>query len=89
MTLVLRREKGIPLTSDELDGNFEEFELRVEALEEIPWQDKSNHLAIYREVLPDKGTSGEIALFEKAGVLALVFYGNEAWHLASTGEVVR
>lgn len=38
MVLVLRREKGGPLTSDELDGNFEWLEEKIQALEDIPTQ---------------------------------------------------
>ena len=38
MVLVLRREKGGPLTSDELDCNFEWLEEKIQALEDIPSQ---------------------------------------------------
>ena len=34
MVLVLRREKSGPLTSDELDGNFESLDERIHSLEE-------------------------------------------------------
>ena len=38
MTLFLRREKGAPLTSEELDGNFETLDERIVSLEESPLQ---------------------------------------------------
>lgn len=38
MVLVFRREKGGPLTSDELDGNFEWLEEKIQNLEDIPTQ---------------------------------------------------
>ena len=38
MVLVLRCEKGGPLTSEELDGNFEWLEEKIQAVEEIPAQ---------------------------------------------------
>lgn len=38
MALVLRREKSGPLTSEELDGNFEWLEEKIRSLEEIPAQ---------------------------------------------------
>ncbi|GAO98220.1 hypothetical protein Cva_00868 [Caedimonas varicaedens] len=36
MPIIYRHQKNAPLTSDEIDGNFEELLKRVEALEETP-----------------------------------------------------
>ncbi|MEB3702095.1 Putative chitin-binding domain of Chi A1-like proteins [Candidatus Bealeia paramacronuclearis] len=36
MGLILRKNKGMPLTSDEVDGNFQELLERIVALEETP-----------------------------------------------------
>ena len=36
MGIVLRKEKGMPLTSEDMDGNFQELLDRIIALEETP-----------------------------------------------------
>lgn len=114
MVLVLRREKSGPLTSDELDGNFESLEERIRSLEESPTQgegiaqiiedgskvwvlgsygndlgsfSRNNYLKIVKEDLPEKGSEGELRIFQSKSDFFLIFYCEGKWRKFNGDEV--